>query len=120
MKRARHAWVTLLPTLWLLICTLTAGWQKLFHPDPAIGFLAHAAKFAGAAAEGRLLGPAASMADMHRIVFNDRADAALCAVFMAVVAATAAFGIIAIRRALMSPTATSCEIAYVAVEVSHV
>ncbi len=42
MKRERYAWVTIVPTMWLLICTLTAGWQKLFHPKPAIGFLAHA------------------------------------------------------------------------------
>src|SRR5689334_2193690 len=41
MKRDRYVWVTLLPTIWLLICTLTAGWQKLFDPDPKIGFLAH-------------------------------------------------------------------------------
>src|SRR6201997_4310108 len=34
MKRERHAWVTIVPTAWLLICTLTAGLEKLFHPDP--------------------------------------------------------------------------------------
>jgi carbon starvation protein len=28
MKRERYAWVALLPTSWLLICTLTAGWQS--------------------------------------------------------------------------------------------
>lgn len=28
MKRQRYAWVALVPTAWLLICTLTAGWQK--------------------------------------------------------------------------------------------
>jgi carbon starvation protein CstA len=39
MKRERWAWVTLVPTAWLLICTLTAGLQKLFHPDPARSWL---------------------------------------------------------------------------------
>jgi carbon starvation protein len=34
MKREKFAWVTLLPLTWLLICTMTAGWQKMFHPDP--------------------------------------------------------------------------------------
>jgi carbon starvation protein len=42
MKRGRYAWVTLLPTCWLLICTLTAGWQKLFDADPKVSFLTHA------------------------------------------------------------------------------
>ncbi|KAK0330176.1 hypothetical protein LTR94_033865, partial [Friedmanniomyces endolithicus] len=42
MKRQRFAWATLVPTTWLLICTLTAGLQKLFHPEVRIGFLAHA------------------------------------------------------------------------------
>lgn len=28
MKRQRYAWVALVPTAWLLICTLTAGWRQ--------------------------------------------------------------------------------------------
>ena len=32
MKRERYAWVTLIPTAWLLVCTLTAGLQKVFSP----------------------------------------------------------------------------------------
>lgn len=38
MKRQRYAWVALVPTAWLLICTLTAGWQKAFSPDNKVGF----------------------------------------------------------------------------------
>ena len=48
MKRARYAWVTAVPTAWLLVCTLTAGWQKIFHDDVRIGFVAHAQKFQAA------------------------------------------------------------------------
>ena len=44
MKRERYAWVAVLPTLWLLACTLTAGWQKIFAADPKVSFLAHAAQ----------------------------------------------------------------------------
>ena len=31
MKRQRYAWVTIIPTLWLLVCTLTAGLQKVLQ-----------------------------------------------------------------------------------------
>ncbi|MBT0669250.1 carbon starvation protein A [Novosphingobium profundi] len=85
MKQQRYAWVTVLPTIWLLICTLSAGFLKLFSADPAVGFLAHAAKFDAARAAGTVLAPAKSMAEMDAIVFNDRIDAGLCVVFLAVV-----------------------------------
>jgi carbon starvation protein len=92
MKRERYAWVTIVPTVWLLACTLTAGLMKLFSPDPAVGFLAHAGRFAAAAAEGTVLAPAKDMAEMHRIVFNDRLDATLCGLFVLVVLAILVFG----------------------------
>jgi carbon starvation protein len=85
MKRDRYAWVTLVPTAWLLICTISAGWLKLFSSDVKVGFLAHAAKFSDAAAAGTILAPAKSMEEMQRIIFNDRIDAALCGLFLAVV-----------------------------------
>jgi len=120
MKRERYLWVTLAPTLWLLICTLTAGWQKLFDPDPAIGFLAHAARFAAALADGRILAPAATMAEMNRIVLNDRIDATLCAIFMSVVVAILLFGMAAMRQALGSaaPTCREADASFGA-EASH-
>ena len=39
MKRQRYAFVTAAPAAWLAICTLTAGWEKIFDSAPAIGFL---------------------------------------------------------------------------------
>ncbi len=107
LKRERFAWVTVLPTLWLLACTLTAGWQKMFDPDPKVGFLAHAAKYQAALADGKLLAPAKSVAQMQQIVFNDYVDATLAGVFMFVVVSIAFFGlrtILAARRA-NQPTA---------------
>ena len=52
MKREKFAWVTLLPTAWLLVCTLTAGWLKVFADNPKIGFLAHAHKYQAALDKG--------------------------------------------------------------------
>lgn len=58
MKRQRYIWVTLLPATWLLICTTTAGFIKLFDANPAIGFLSLAKKYSDALANGQVLAPA--------------------------------------------------------------
>lgn len=34
MKKERYAWVTLLPTTWLFITSMSAGWQKIFSDNP--------------------------------------------------------------------------------------
>ncbi|WP_087690421.1 MULTISPECIES: carbon starvation CstA family protein [unclassified Pandoraea] len=108
LKRERFAWVTILPTVWLLACTLTAGWQKMFDPDPKVGFLAHAAKYQAALADGKLLAPAKSVAQMQQIVFNDYVDATLAGVFMFVVVAVVLFGLrtIMLARRANKPTAS--------------
>jgi carbon starvation protein len=98
------------PAAWLLICTLTAGWQKLFHADPRIGFLSHADRYADALARGELLAPAKTVAEMRQIILNDRIDAALCAFFIAVVLAIVAYGVAAARRAWASPRPTALEV----------
>jgi carbon starvation protein CstA len=116
MKREKFLWIPLIPTAWLLVCTLTAGWQKLFHEDPKIGFIANARKFADAAARGEVLAPAKSMEDMSRVVLNNYIDAGLCALFVAVVVATVFFGIRAALAARTSNTPTSKESDYVAVD----
>ncbi|UYY59343.1 carbon starvation CstA family protein [Sphingomonas sp. S2-65] len=85
MKRERYAWVTMVPTAWLLACTVTASLLKLFSANPGIGFLAHAHRYSDALASGALLAPAKSAGEMRRIITNDRVDAALCAVFLFVV-----------------------------------
>lgn len=85
MKQDRYAWVTVAPAAWLLVCTLSAGWLKLFSADPKVGFLAHSDRFAAAAQAGEVLAPAKSAAEMQRIILNDRIDAALVALFLAVV-----------------------------------
>ena len=122
MKRERYAWVTLIPMAWLLICTLTAGWQKVFSPLPSIGFLAHASKFEDAVAAGKILAPATTMEEMQRIIFNDYVDGTLAALFVLVVVAIAVYGAIYIRRALSSPSVTCVEVGGIAapVGVAHV
>ena len=75
--KARYAWVTLLPLAWLLAATLTAGWQKVFAADSRLGFLAHAASVAEQVAAGTMQAAMGS-----RLIFNDRLDAVVTAIFM--------------------------------------
>lgn len=98
MKRERYAWVTALPAAWLLACTLSAGWLKIFSADVKVGFLAHANRYADALAQGQVLAPAKSAAAMARVVFNDRLDAGLCVLFMAVVLSTLVYSVRACLR----------------------
>lgn len=110
MQKTRYIWVTAVPTLWLLVVTLTAGWQKLFHASPKISFLAHADKFSAAAAKGELLAPAKNMAQMHQIIFNDYVDATLTALFMAVVIAMLVFALNVMRKSLAVKWSTAKEV----------
>ncbi|MEO6056520.1 MAG: carbon starvation CstA 5TM domain-containing protein, partial [Gemmatimonadales bacterium] len=77
--KARYAWVTLGPLAWVLIVTLTAGWQKVFADDPRLGFLAHAAVTAEQVATGTM-----DAARGARLIFNDRLDAVAALAFMIV------------------------------------
>ncbi|PHV04963.1 carbon starvation protein A [Janthinobacterium sp. BJB412] len=106
MKRGQYAWVTLVPTAWLLLCTLTAGWQKVFDANPRVGFLAHAAKYQAAYADGKLLAPAKSVAQMQQVIFNDYLDASLAAFFMIVVLSVLVFGVrtVLVARANAKPS----------------
>jgi carbon starvation protein len=110
MKRERYAWVTIVPTVWLLVCTLTAGLQKVLSPVPSIGFVSHAWMFGEAVSAGKVLAPAKSLDEMHRVIFNDYVDATLAALFVAVVLAMTVYGVIGIRRALASSHVTAIEV----------
>jgi carbon starvation protein len=110
MKRERYVWVTLVPTAWLLITTLTAGVQKIFSSDPAIGFIALARKFSDAAAQGTVLAPAKSIAEMQRVAFNNYLDAAVCAFFVLLVVAMCAFAAKICLQALRQAYPTAQEI----------
>lgn len=114
MKRARYVWVALAPTVWLAVCTLTAGWQKLVSDDVRIGFVAHARAFAAALDRGQVLAPAKSLVEMQQIVRNDWIDASLAAAFSLLVVAMLVFGIRAVLAARKSTVATAREAPYVA------
>jgi carbon starvation protein len=114
MKRGQYAWVTIVPTIWLLICTLSAGWLKIFDPNVKVGFLAHAKKFQTALDQGQVLAPAKSLDQMGRIIFNDYVDATLCGFFMVVVLAVVLYGFRTALAARKSARPSAQETPYVA------
>jgi len=85
MGRARYAWVTVMPLTWLATVTLTAGYQKIFAADPALGFLAHARLLVSAAQSGTLPPGVVNAEAATRMAVNDRLDAAVAAFFISCV-----------------------------------
>lgn len=122
MKKEKYVWVTIVPTIFLLITCMTAGWQKIFHENPKIGFLAQANRFSDAIARGELLKPAKTMAEMQAVVISNQINAVLCGFFMvvAIVMVIASIGVI--RRALASkvPTVNEAPAVYEDADVSTV
>ena len=96
------------------MCTLTAGWQKIFHSDVRIGFVAHAQKFQAAIDQGLVLAPAKTMFEMKRIVFNDYLDAALAGFFMLVVLSVLVFGVRPVLAARRNGAPSAQETPFVA------
>ncbi|MDQ1210570.1 carbon starvation protein [Acinetobacter baylyi] len=106
MKKEKYVWVTIIPTIFLLVTCMTAGWQKIFHENPKIGFLAQANRFSDAIARGEILKPAKTLAEMQTVVLSNQINAVLCGFFMivAIVMVIASIGVV--RRALASKVPT--------------
>lgn len=85
MKRQRYIWVTMLPAVWLLICTTVAGFIKLFDANPAVGFLALAKKYSTALDAGQVIAPAKNIDQMQHVIINAYTNAGLTVLFLFVV-----------------------------------
>jgi carbon starvation protein len=86
MGKLKYAWVTALPLAWDAAVTLTASWQKIFSPDPAIGFFAQRAAAAQSIEAGQLNDvmlalKAESLADARQILVNTTVDGILSILF---------------------------------------
>ncbi|WP_272689863.1 pyruvate/proton symporter CstA [Providencia sp. PROV020] len=111
MKRQRYAWVALVPTAWLLICTMTAGWEKTFSEDARVGFLAVANKFQAMIDSGNI--PVQyTESQLTQLIFNNRLDAGLTIFFMIVVVLLALFSIRTALKVLKSDQPTANEVPY--------
>jgi carbon starvation protein len=82
MGKARYAWCTLGPLVWLLAVTMTAGWMKIFSADPRLGFLAAARDFSQKIVAG---GTPAQIAQWERLITNSHINAGVTAGFVVLV-----------------------------------
>jgi len=111
LKRERFVWVPGIPAIWLIVCTLTAGWEKLSGP---ISFTAAAQKYASSMQNGQLLAPAKSAAEMQRIITNNYVDMALTGIFMLLIVVMLGFTLRAMVQAWRINHPTAHEEPYVA------
>jgi carbon starvation protein len=111
LKRERYVLVPGIPAIWLVVCTLTAGWEKISGP---ISFTAAAQKYAQALADGKLLAPAKSAEEMQRIITNNYVDAALTGIFILLILTMLGFALNAIAKAWRINHPTAHEEPYVA------
>jgi carbon starvation protein len=95
------ALITLVPLVWLVAVTFTAGVEKIFHPDPRIGFLAQAQVLAektpalqkeldnaNAAGDVTAIDAAQKALRANRTLrFNNLLDAVVAGIFLALVIA---------------------------------
>ncbi|GAA3067330.1 carbon starvation CstA family protein [Pseudonocardia yunnanensis] len=101
--RAKWAWVTGIPLAWDVAVTLTASYQKVFSPDPTLGFFAQRERYAAALEQGQVLAPAKSIADMQAVVINSTVDGVLSALFAILIIIVIANAMVIWYRALNSP-----------------
>jgi carbon starvation protein len=102
--RARYAWVTGVPLAWDVAVTLTASWQKVFSPDPKLGFFAQRERFAAALGRGEILAPAKNADDMRAVITNSTVDGVLAALFASLIIVVIVNAMLVWYRALTSTT----------------
>ena len=83
MHGARYMWITAAPLTWLVVVCYSAGLEKIFSDQPRVGFLALANQLSAAVAAGKF--SAGQVQAIEAQIFNNRLDAAVCAVFLILV-----------------------------------
>jgi carbon starvation protein len=83
MHGLKFIWITTAPLVWLSTITFSAGFEKIFSPEPRIGFLAHANVLQTSLRSGAIA--AAKVRETEVIIFNERLDAVVCGIFLVLV-----------------------------------
>ncbi|MGZ8725135.1 MAG: carbon starvation CstA family protein, partial [Aeromicrobium sp.] len=79
--KAKWVWVPGIALAWDLIVTMTASWQKVFSPNPKLGYFEQRSTFQSAVDKGDLIAPATDMDQMQQIITNSTVNGGLQALF---------------------------------------
>jgi carbon starvation protein len=78
--KLKHAWITFLPLVWLVIITTAASLEKLASSDPRVGLIAAANGLSARLAAGSL--PPDKAAVAPQLIFNQQLDAVMVLFFV--------------------------------------
>ncbi len=121
MKRTKYIWVTLVPAIWLLICTTWALGLKLFSSDPQLeGFIYLAHSYQDKIATATAVTTAQKLSDMHHIVINNYTNAGLSILFLLVVYSIIFYGLKIAIKAWRTAKRSDIETPYVSVAESDI
>jgi carbon starvation protein len=97
-----------IPLLWDLSVTMTASWQKIFSPDPRVGYWTQHFAYRDAERAGKTsFGSAADPAQLHDVVRNTFIQGSLSIVFAALVAVVFVTGVLVCIKAIRGSTPTT-------------
>lgn len=99
LRKCAPALITFIPMLWLLSVTFTAGYQKIFHDDPKIGFIAQARQLESkipalqqqlqeaikTSDPVKIAGAEKALKANRALIFNNKLDAVVAGVFLILV-----------------------------------
>ncbi len=83
--KIRYAFITAIPMLFVVFNTSYGGLQKIFHPNPQIGFLAHANYLKDAIINNSLPQTIPSIDIAKRVIFNDYLNVFVLSIYISIV-----------------------------------
>ena len=102
----KYLWIVALPLAFAAVVTITASFQKIFSPVPAVGYFANNTAFAKALADGKTeFGSAKTVAAMEAVVRNTMIQGWLSVIFVVLSIIVIITGIMATVKAFRNEAA---------------
>ena len=102
----KYLWIVALPLAFAAVVTITASFQKIFSPVPAVGYFANNAAFSKALADGKTeFGTAKTAAAMEAVVRNTMIQGWLSIIFVVLSIIVIATAILATIKAFRNTAA---------------